>query len=222
MKKINVLFPIILLISIFSTTNIRATDFHAGMNLGYYGGLSWSVYGNAADFARDFPLTVRFSIGHIWLDPGDAAGARKIFINNATNGIPEKKGGTTYFQFDFVYPLNIKSLPGSRLYIGPRYARFKGNFKYVGGNEDFDVTSNQWGLGAGLESVFAMTRKMDLLIGGGIEYYFSAKLKGHDTAYSPDGQDVNPREDYTYSDANAAINQPGFEFRLMIGFQYRL
>lgn len=106
--------------------------------------------------------------------------------------------------------------------MGPRYAFFKGNFKYVGGNEDFDVTSNQWGLGTGLESTFAMTRKMDLLIGGGIEYYFRSTLKGHDTAYSPDGQDVNPREDYTYGEANAAINQPGFELRLMIGFQYHL
>jgi hypothetical protein len=53
-----------------------------------------------------------------------------------------------------------------------------------------------------------------------IEYYFSSRLRGHDTSYSPDGENVNPREEYTYNDANEAINRPGIEFRLMIGLQY--
>jgi hypothetical protein len=30
------------------------------------------------------------------------------------------------------------------LYVGLRHSRFKANFKFVGGNEDFDVTSTHW------------------------------------------------------------------------------
>ena len=37
------------------------------------------------------------------------------------------------------------------------------------------------------------------------EWYRSAVLKGHDTQYSPSGESVNPREDFTYSDADHAV-----------------
>lgn len=66
-----------------------------------------------------------------------------------------------------------------------------------------------------------MTRTLDLMIITGLDYYFQSRLKGHDTAYSPDGEDVNPREDYTFSDADNAINQPGFEACIMFGVAYR-
>jgi hypothetical protein len=59
-----------------------------------------------------------------------------------------------------------------------------------------------------------------LTIGG--DYFFDAKLQGHDTAYLPDGENVNPRDDFTYKDADKAINQPKIEFRLMIGFSYAI
>ena len=45
-------------------------------------------------------------------------------------------------------------------------------------------------------------------------------LQCHDTFYSPDGTDVNGRADYDYQDANGAVNQPKFEFVLMLGFNY--
>ncbi len=197
-------------------------EFAAGMNLGYYSGTSIQLHASAYNFTKSIPLSARLSIGYTWLNPGNAAEARKIFINDATNGTPEKHGNIRIYQFDLFYPLKIKSIPGAKLYFGPRHARFKGNFKYIGGNEDFDVTSSQWGWGVGMESSLVMNPRLSLLVGGGIEYYASAQMQGHDTAYSPDGDDVNPREGYTYDDADAAINQPGFELRLMIGFAYRL
>jgi len=65
-----------------------------------------------------------------------------------------------------------------------------------------------------------MSTKFDFIVSGGLDYYFNDTISGHDTSYSPDGENVNPRQNYTYDDANNAINQPGIEFRLMIGAGY--
>ncbi len=65
-----------------------------------------------------------------------------------------------------------------------------------------------------------ISRRMDLTFNLGLDYYFSSTLKGHDTAYSPDGSSVNPREDYEYGDADAAVGQPKFRPRLATGLQY--
>jgi len=54
----------------------------------------------------------------------------------------------------------------------------------------------------------------------GFDYYFHSMLKGHDTEYFPDGENVNPREDFKYSDANSAIDQPEFLPSFMIGVNY--
>lgn len=106
------------------------------------------------------------------------------------------------------------------MYGGVRYARFTGNFRFVGGNEDFDIRNSQWGLGGGCESYFDVSRHLDMILTAGIDYYFSGTLSGHDTAYSPTGDDVNPREDYTYADADAAIGQPKLTPLLMLGVSY--
>jgi hypothetical protein len=102
---------------------------------------------------------------------------------------------------------------------GPRYAMFTGNFNFIGGNEDFDITSRQWGFGIGLEGDFAMGPRTDFVILGGVEWFADGDLEGHDTVYAPDGETVNGRADYTFDDADAAVNQPQFEFRLMLGIQ---
>ena len=105
---------------------------------------------------------------------------------------------------------------------GVRYSSFTANFKYVGGNEDFDVTSSHWGAAAGLEAEFPMGQRMSLILSGGAEYFFSSRLTGHDTSYSPDGDNVNPREDYSYSDADDAVGQPTFRPILLVGVSYKL
>ena len=204
------------------SSNIKSADYHVGLSGGYYGGISWQLQGEVSNFATDFPLAARLAIGHSYLDPGNPAAARRIFINNATNGIPEKSGGTWNYRFDLLFPIKLKSVPNAKLLFGPRYARYKGNFKYVGGNEDFDVTSAQWGLGIGLESSFSMSSKLALRLLTGFDQLFKSDLKGHDTSYSPNGDNINPREDYSYSDADRAINQPGSELYIMIGFSYQL
>ena len=104
-----------------------------------------------SEFTPSLPLTARLGIGYHTLDPGKPAEARRIFINNATNGVPEKHGRVWTHRLDLAYPLIGGSPPPLSVYGGPRYARFTANFKYVGGNEDFDVRARQWGWGLGLD-----------------------------------------------------------------------
>ena len=113
--------------------------------------------------------------------------------------------------------------------MGPRYSSFRANFKYIGGNEDFDVTSRQFGLGLGVESHFKMNAKLDLVVLAGVDYFFDNTLIGHDTQYSPDDDNVNARNDnengdveFTYKDADKAIKQPELMPRFMLGINYHL
>ncbi len=92
-------------------------------------------------------MAIRVGAGYAWLDPGNSAGARRIFINNATNGVPETQGHTWDVRLDFLYATTMWGSVDSDLLTGPRYARFLGNFRYVGGNEDFDVVSHPGGWG---------------------------------------------------------------------------
>jgi len=195
--------------------------FAVGAGLGYQRGLGFQVFGSVAEFADGFPLALKLRAGYTRVAPGSAPEARRIFINNATNGTPTKSGSTLDFGLDGSYPLGGEGSVAS-LYGGVRYSSFKGNFKYVGGNEDFDVTSSHWGMAAGLEAHYPMTQRADLLLAGGAEYYFSSRLTGHDTSYAPNGDDVNPREDFGFSDADEAIDQPTWRPVLLLGVRYRL
>ncbi len=224
-KKATLVLGLILsLSSAASAQNASSTEskarFSAGLLMGYSSGFSVQGYALAANFAKGFPLRARLGLAYVATEPGDALAARRIFINDATNGIPEESGRTWEAKLDLQYPVALFSLERAFLYGGVRYARFTGNFKFVGGNEDFDVTSNHWGLGAGLESYFTVNPRFDMVLTAGLDYFFSSSLSGHDTSYSPEGEDQNPRNDYTYSDADAAIGQPKLDPVLMLGFAY--
>jgi hypothetical protein len=195
-------------------------SFRGSFQLGYAGGTGAQANISVADLARDFPLVMRFGIAYLKTDPGNPAEARINFINDATNGTPEESGHVWDFRLDFLYPVHWLGLKRGYFLVGPRYSRFTGTFNYIGGNEKFDITADQLGLGVGLESYFAMNNKMDLIMGGGIDNYFNSTLEGHDTSYSPNGESVNGRDGYDYSSADKAVNQPKFEFRLMMGIAY--
>jgi hypothetical protein len=196
-----------------------------GYNRGYGTQTNFTVRG----FSTEFPFEVRFGIGYTILNPGNASDARRIFINNATNGIPEKKGGSFDCRFDFLLPKSIFRVNHSYIVFGPRFSTFKGNFKYIGGNEDFDITSHQWGIGGAIEHHFRMISNLSLIIHYGLDHYFPSTLTGHDTSYSPDNDNVNPTNDnqnedhpFTYKDADKAIKQPMFMPRAMIGVSFTL
>ena len=72
-----------------------------------------------------------------------------------------------------------------------------------------------------------MSQNLDLVIALGLDYYLPSTLHGHDTSYSPDNDNVNPRNDnenddtpFTYKDANEAISQPSFMPFAMIGVTF--
>lgn len=205
------------------------SKFSAGVLAGYNRG-----YGIRADMtlnnaANELPFKLRLGFGYSILNPGNAADARRIFINNATNGEPEKKGRSIDYRLDFLFSKSIFGIPNSYIFLGPRGSSFKGNFKYIGGNEDFDVTSQQWGAGGGIESHFKLKEKMNLVIALGLDFYLPSTLHGHDTSYSPDDDNVNGRNDnenndtpFTYKDADKAIYQPRFMPFAMIGLKFDL
>ena len=72
----------------------------------------------------------------------------------------------------------------------------------------------------GLKNYFKIRTRFDLSVTTGLDYFGDKELKGHDTSYSPDGTSVNGRQNYTYKDADKAINQPKIELILMLGFHY--
>jgi len=194
-----------------------------GYNMGY--GVQTNLTLNRS--ASQLPFDLRLGVGYTWLNPGDAWEARRIFINNNTNGSPEKTGRSIDYRFDFMLPKSILGMQHSYIVFGPRGSSFKGNFAYIGGNEEFDVVSTQWGLGGGIQSHFTMTRGLNLVVAAGLDYYFPSTLHGHDTSYSPDNDNVNPRNDnendnepFTYKDADQAISQPRWMPYAMIGLTF--
>ncbi len=191
-----------------------------GYNRGY--GIQGNITLNRS--ASELPFDLRVGVGYTFLNPGNALDARRVFINNNTNGSPEKSGRSIDYRLDFMIPKPIFGISNSYIVLGPRGSSFKGNFQYIGGNEDFDVISHQWGLGAGIESHFNMAKNLNFVLAAGLDYYLPSTLHGHDTSYSPDNDNVNTRNNnenndtpFTYKDANEAIAQPAFMPYAMIG-----
>ncbi|MFC1573185.1 hypothetical protein ACFL6M_06255 [Candidatus Eisenbacteria bacterium] len=200
----------------------HAVECHGAIRVGYRGGTGAVGDLTFADLTPNIPLRLRIGLGYARLNPGNPEEAREIFINNATNGTPERSGRVWDYALDMLFPLRGSGPLQLWTATGPRHARFTGNFKYVGGNEDFDITCHQWGWGIGLESRTRMGSSAQLLLSAGVDKFFNAPLQGHDTSYSPDGESVNAREDFDYESADAAIHQPQVRLRLMAGVGFRL
>lgn len=200
----------------FSQSSLQKVAYAAGLQAGYNNGLGFQGSFTIRNLAEDFPFSIKLGVGVSFLDPGIPLDAREIFINDATNGVPEKSGKLIDFRADFLYQLTNRTY----LYAGPRFSMFTANFNFIGGNEDFDITTNQWGAGVGVENAFRITPMLDLVFNFGYDFFFASTLYGHDTSYSPDGQNVNQRKDFTYDDADKSVNQPKHSFRVMAGLNY--
>ena len=215
-------YKIFVFICIFILSfSMTGAKYRLGLDAGYDNGPGFSISGSLKNFLPGSRMELRAAVGMSFPDPGNAYLARKIFINDATNGVPETSGKNYNFRIDITLPLKTKLFPNPRYYFGIRYSRFTGRFKYIGGNEDFNITSDPWGVGGGVETYFPMNRKLNFHIIAGLDYFPSSHLHGHDTTYYPDNQNVNGRKNYTYYDADRAIKQPRLEFRLMAGISTR-
>lgn len=222
----------ILLLLLTFTNQAQTSDesgFALGLSTGYNNGFGVQLNGTALQPLQSLPIQLRIGIGYTKLDAGNSADARRIFINNATNGVPEEKAKAFDYRFDVLWASGLFNLDEAYWSVGPRYSSYTANFKYVGGNEDFDVTSKQFGVGLGAESQFPISSKLNLVAAAGLDYFFNNTLKGHDTNYNPDNDNVNPRDDnqndnveFTFDDANDAIKQPNFMPRVLFGVIYKL
>jgi hypothetical protein len=214
--------PLLVVALCLLSQHAAAADLSAGLMAGYKGGFTMRLTGSVENFASGFPLALEAGVGYTWMDPGIPMDARHVFINDNTDGTPQESGHAWDLRLDFLYDMKLLRASRTFLFAGVRGSFFTGNFVFVGGNEDFDVTASQVGLGAGLKGVFAMGHRMDFTVSVGADYFFPASLSGHDTTYGPDGDHVNPRQGYGYGDADAAVNQPKFQPAILVGLGYRL
>jgi hypothetical protein len=201
----------------------------AGFVTGYNRGFGLQANLTLYNFPGEFPFNLRLGMGYTFLNPGNAADARRIFINNADNGEPEKRGGSFDLRLDFLKARPFLGIEHSFFVFGPRFSTFRGHFDYVGGNEVFDVTSHQWGAGLGIEHHFNIAHNLSVVIGYGLDYYVPSALTGHDTSYKPGNDNINAEDNnqnndlpFRYRDANKAIYQPGFMPHLMMGVNMAL
>lgn len=174
------------------------------------------------DFTRDVPLSLRLGVGYATRDAGDPLAARRVFINNNTNGTPDESGHSWQLRLDLVRPVAALGRAPVNLGVGVRKAFFTGTFDYIGGNENFDVTCRPWGVGLALDTALAVGSATSFTLAAGIDRYFGAALEGHDTAYGPDGSVINRQEDYAWADADDAINQPRWEVTAVMGLRWHL
>jgi hypothetical protein len=211
------------LVIAMTTTQSHALQKYTLLSAGYYSGASvMGVFGFSDIFSK-VPIAFEGEGGHSWTNPGDPALARDVFIN------AQKDGSVWDFGLNAVYPLNQTYGP-VKFYVfgGPRYAHFDGHFQYVGGNEDFDVIANSWGLGGGLRAVTPLGKGFNAVLQLGVDYYFPTSIYGHDASYYPSNANINARQNqeenpgytYTYADASSAVNVPRIRPRVMIGIQF--
>jgi len=192
-----------------------------GLSVGYDIGMPIQAQFMVRNLASGLPLTFRLFTGNsFFLDPGNAEGVRQVFVNEATNGVPEKSATRWTFGLDVMHPVNILGLKNAYLEAGMRYSVFTGTFQYVGGDELFDVHCNQIGFGLGLDSYYRVSSRVDLVLSVGTDFYLPAALEGHDATYNPNGTFVNQREQFTYADADKVVNQPKVLPKLAVGFNY--
>jgi hypothetical protein len=198
----------------------RALDVSVTGLLGYQDGLGLQALGTMG--LPNTPIALSLGFGYSFVNPGDPLMARQVFINDNANGTPEKSGGFWTLRMDVIYLVKIGGLEEFGIFAGPRGSFFSGRFKYVGGNEDFTVTSNAFGVGAGVRAGFTLSRHFDIAMMLGFDWFPVETLYGHDTSYSSNGTAVNPTDQYTWTQANEAINQPQFVPSLLLGVSWRL
>lgn len=194
----------------------------AAVELGATTGLGARADFTLHDITRDLPLSLRVGVGYAGRDAGDPLAARRVFINNNTNGTPDESGHSWQLRMDLVRPVGHLGNAPLNLGFGVRKAFFTGTFDYIGGNENFDVTCRPWGVGFAFDTAFAVGRTSQMTFAAGLDRYFGATMEGHDTAYSPDGTAINQQEEYAWADADEAINQPKWELTAVMGLRWHL
>lgn len=203
----------------------RAADLSWTALGGWQGGGVLRLTATASNLVAKLPLSFDLGVGHAFIDPGNAALARQVFINQNNGGTPEESGGVWDFRADGVWGVPVKGFTDVGLTFGIRYSMYSGRFKYVGDNEDFTITSNAWGFGIGARGSLPMSKKLSLTAAVGLDWFPTQTLYGHDASYSSNNVN-NGRNDgngvpYAWSDADRAVNQPWLLPSLLVGVSWK-
>jgi hypothetical protein len=200
----------------------RATDLSWSALGGYQQGAGLRVTGTISRLAPNLPIAVQFGAGYALVDPGKPEAARRTFINDNTDGTPEESGHVWDLRADLAWLLGKAGVFDELgLFVGPRYSMFTGRFHFVGGNEDFLVESNAWGVGVGARGEVKLNPRWSLAGTLGLDWFPRTTIYSHDTSYSSTGYVVNGHHAYGFGDADKAINQPKLVPSLLVGVAWR-
>jgi hypothetical protein len=189
---------------------------------GYQQGAGIRVLGTLSRLTPAIPVAIQFGFGYTIVDPGNPAAARRVFINDNTDGTPEESGHVWDLRADLVWMLGrVNFLDEVGIFFGPRYSMFTGRFRAVGGNEDWLVEQSVWGIGAGARAELKMNPRWSIAGAVGLDWFPYNSLYSHDTTYSSTGYIVNGHHAYGWADADKAINQPKLVPSLLVGVAWR-
>lgn len=226
--KIMKMSAIAALVAITMAPSAHALEKYNLLATGYYDGPS--VFGavGLGEIFEKVPLGLELELGYSWTRKGDATLACQVFINQNQNNNREtiSSGGVLDLGFNATYPLIQKYGPIKFVgFGGLRYARWAVRHQYVNGNEDFDVVSHVWGMGAGLRGETELSKNFGAFLQLGLDFYFRSSIYGHDATYYPDNANINARDNgagytYTYEDALRATTIPRLRPRVMLGIKF--
>jgi hypothetical protein len=223
MKSFRTIFVALLVAAVLGApAAARATDLSWSALGGYQQGAGLRVFGTVAHMTAAVPIAIQFGFGYALVDPGNQELARRVFINDNTNGTPEESGHVWDLRADLMWLFGrVSFLDEVGVFAGPRYSMFTGRFRAVGGNEDWLVEQNVWGVGAGARAELKLNPRWSLAGAVGVDWYPYNSLYSHDTTYSSTGYVVNGHHLYGWGDADRAINQPKLVPSVLLGVAWR-
>ena len=215
-----------LLIFIQAGFYLTAMETYHELSAGAYGDLGASLAFRVESPSPDIPFFIQGKGAYAYQNnPGNATEARKIFINDNTGGNIEKYGESYLAGVDLGWSLPLENRQASlEVTLSGLWNYYMAHFSFIGNNESFTVKSSGFGAGLGAAVRLPVSGGVNsLILKGGAEYFPKSQLDAHGTYfYTPDGDDDRPRNDYTYEDADSAVNQPEFRVYLLLGLLYRI
>jgi hypothetical protein len=216
-------YIMLIMITLITSPLLPALQPYHEITLGYGQDLAVNMALRVEDSSPGFPLFVQGRLGYIYQkDPGNAELARQIFINDNQGGTIQKYGESYLVAMDLGWKAAYFEKFSLEIILSGLWNHYRANFSFLGNNEAFTVKTSPYGVGLGAAMRLPLSnRGSSLMVKSGMEYYPKALIDSHGTFfYTPDGNDDQPRNDFTYKDADGAINQPEFRFLIQVGILY--
>lgn len=216
---------LLLLLVSLSAATASAIELYEEIRVGYTNDVGIAAGLRLAELSEEIPLFFSLNGGYIrQAEPGNAEDARGIFINDGTGGNIEEYGQSWHYGLDVGYEVLRQDALRVAAFGGARQNHYSASFAFIGDNEAFRVTTRQIGFGGGANLILgAASQRVQFALSGGAYYFVKARFDAHGTFYyTPDGVDSQPRDEYTYEDADDAVNQPRLRPFAEIGILLRL